>query len=102
MIRLDRTRTPADLLPAIDRLFELSAAKIQSLEQTWSSSGAPVFTVNGRYTARGWTEWTEGFQYGAALLQFDATDDRSFLQLGRDRTLSRMAPHLTHVGVHDH
>ena len=83
-------------------MFELSAVKIRSLDQTWTTSGAPVFTVDGRYTARGWTEWTEGFVYGAALLQFDATGDDAFLQLGQQRTLSRMSPHLTHVGVHDH
>ena len=103
MIQLDRTRTPADLLPSINRLFEISAAKIRSLEKSWSvANGAPVFTVDGRYTARGWTEWTEGFQYGASLLQFDATGEREFLELGRARTLTRMAPHLTHMGVHDH
>ena len=102
MIRGDRSRTPSDLLPRIDRLFELSAAKIRSLDRAWTTSGAPVFTVDGRYTARGWTEWTEGFVYGAALLQFDATGERTFLDLGQQRTLSRMAPHLTHVGVHDH
>jgi unsaturated chondroitin disaccharide hydrolase len=103
MIRIDRTRTPSDLLPRITRLFELSAAKIRTLDETWDPrNGAPVFTVEGRYTARGWTEWTEGFQYGSALLQFDATGDREFLALGRERTLTRMAPHLTHVGVHDH
>jgi hypothetical protein len=103
MIRIDRTRTPQDLVPRIDRLFELSAHKIRSLEASWRpGTGAPVFTVNGRYTARGWTEWTEGFQYGAALLQFDATGEREFLELGRERTVTRMAPHLTHVGVHDH
>jgi hypothetical protein len=84
-------------------MFELSAAKIHALEESWQPrNGAPVFTVEGRYTARGWTEWTEGFQYGAALLQFDATGERAFLDLGRERTLTRMAPHLTHVGVHDH
>lgn len=102
MIRTDGTRTPRDLLPAIDAMFELSAMKIRSLERSWSSTGAPVFTVRGQYTARGWTEWTEGFQYGAALLQFDATDDDEFLEIGRRHTLTRMAPHLTHVGVHDH
>jgi len=103
MIHLDRERTPQDLVRRIDRLFDLSAAKIQAIERTWTAGrGAPVFTVNGRYTTRGWTEWTEGFQYGSALLQFDATDDREFLDLGRERTLTRMAPHLTHVGVHDH
>ena len=83
-------------------MFELSAEKIRSLDRTWVSSGAPVFTVDGRYTARGWTEWTEGFVYGAALLQFDATGEREFLDLGEARTLQRMSPHLTHAGVHDH
>jgi unsaturated chondroitin disaccharide hydrolase len=103
MIHIDRPRTPNDLLGAIDRFFELSAGKIQSLERSWSpSSGAPVFTVDGRYTARGWTEWTEGFQYGSALLQFDATGAKEFLDLGRERTVTRMSPHLTHMGVHDH
>jgi unsaturated chondroitin disaccharide hydrolase len=103
MIQIDRTRTPQDLLEKIDRLFALSADKIRSLERSWTpSSGAPVFTVEGKYTARGWTEWTEGFQYGSALLQFDAMDAREFLDLGRERTLMRMAPHLTHMGVHDH
>jgi unsaturated chondroitin disaccharide hydrolase len=103
MIRIDRTRTPRDLVPRINRLFTLSADKIRSVERTWQpEGGAPVFTVQGRYTARGWTEWTEGFQYGSALLQFDATGEQEFLELGRERTLTRMAPHLTHVGVHDH
>jgi unsaturated chondroitin disaccharide hydrolase len=103
MIHIDRTREPADLHRKTNRLFELSAAKIEALEHTWDpADGAPVFTVNGKYARRGWTEWTEGFQYGSALLQFDATGAREFLDLGRERTLSRMAPHLTHVGVHDH
>src|SRR6185312_6067789 len=103
MIQIDRTRSPKDLDGKINTLFELSAAKIHSLEKSWNpAKGAPVFTVQGHYTARGWTEWTEGFQYGSALLQFDATGAREFLDLGRERTLTRMAPHLTHVGVHDH
>jgi hypothetical protein len=103
MIRIDRTRTPKDLLPGIERVFTVSASKIRSLEDTWRvEDGAPVFTVDGRYRSRGWTEWTQGFQFGSALLQFDATGDRAFLDLGRSRTLERMAPHLTHVGVHDH
>jgi unsaturated chondroitin disaccharide hydrolase len=103
MIRIDRHLTPSDLLPKIDRLFALSAAKIRAIEETWQpKDGAPVFTVNGRYQARGWTEWTQGFQFGSALLQFDATGETSFLELGRSRTVERMSPHLTHVGVHDH
>lgn len=92
-----------DLLPRIREMWALSAVKIKSLEETCPpGAGSPVFTVNGKYTARGWTEWTQGFQYGAALLQYDATGDRDFLALGRGRTLGVMAPHITHVGVHDH
>jgi unsaturated chondroitin disaccharide hydrolase len=103
MIRFGAERKPQDLLRAIDRVFELSAEKIRAIERHWDpAAGAPVFTVAGRYQARGWTEWTQGFQFGAALLQFDATGEREFLDLGRSRTIERMAPHLTHTGVHDH
>jgi unsaturated chondroitin disaccharide hydrolase len=103
MTQLDTVRTPGALLPRVERLFSLSAVKIHDLERTWDpADGAPVFTVQGRYRARGWTEWTQGFQFGSALLQYDATGDRAFLDLGRSRTMERMAPHLTHVGVHDH
>jgi len=96
-------RKPQDLLPTIDRVFDLSAQKIAAIERGWNpSDGAPVFTVEGRYRARGWTEWTQGFQFGSALLQFDATGEREFLELGRARTVERMPSHLTHTGVHDH
>jgi len=103
MICVDRQRSPRDLAPKIAKLFDLSAVKIRSIEAAWRpDEGAPVFTVEGRYRARGWTEWTQGFQFGSALLQFDATGDAAFLELGRSRTVERMAAHVTHVGVHDH
>jgi unsaturated chondroitin disaccharide hydrolase len=102
-MHLHTRREPRDLLTKIDRLFALSAKKIRSIEGTWRpGQGAPVFTVQGRYRARGWTEWTQGFQFGSALLQFDADGGEEFLELGRSRTVERMAPHLTHMGVHDH
>ncbi len=95
--------SPRALENKLSNLWNSAAAKIRSLDKTWkASNGAPVFTVAGRYTSKGWTEWTQGFQYGMPLLQFDATGDRAFLELGRTRTLERMAPHLTHTGVHDH
>ena len=103
MIQIDSTVTVSSLKPQLDRLFELSAQKIRHLQDRWSpSSGAPVFTVEGRYTSRGWTEWTQGFQFGSAILQFDATGDEGFLATGREGTLRHMASHVSHVGVHDH
>jgi len=95
--------TPASLLPATVRLFALAQQKIPALNSRWNpSDGTPVFTINGQYTTRGWTEWTQGFQYGSALLAFDATSEQALLDLGRKNTLVRMAPHITHTGVHDH
>ncbi len=84
-------------------MWELSARKIRSIERSYDPSrGAPVFTAGGSWTSRGWTEWTQGFQYGSALLQFDATGETEFLEIGRRNTRERMGVHLTHVGVHDH
>ncbi len=103
MIQIDQALRPVDLTAALERFWELSRAKIRSIQKTAGAQpGAPVFTVDGAYTARGWTEWTEGFQYGSAILQFDATDDEEFLRLGREATRDIMAPHVTHMGVHDH
>jgi len=102
-MKLNLTLTPRKLIPKIERLFDLSAQKIVAIEKSWRpSAGTPVFTVKGRYTSRGWTEWTQGFQYGSALLQFDATGDERFLEIGRRGTVERMASHVSHVGVHDH
>lgn len=92
-----------DLKPQIESLFELSGQKILAIENTWKpENGTPVFTVAGQYTTRGWTEWTQGFQFGSAILQFDATSDEQFLDIGRKNTIEKMAPHVTHIGVHDH
>jgi len=103
MITSQKSLTPKALLPAIQKLWEASAPKILSIDQAEvPGSATPVFTIAGTYTARGWTEWTQGFVYGSALLQFDATGDESFLELGRTRTREKMAHHITHIGVHDH
>jgi unsaturated chondroitin disaccharide hydrolase len=102
-IKIEKNITPQTLAPKIERMFELSAEKILSLENAWDlSRGTPVFTVKGKYTSRGWTEWTQGFQFGAALLQFDATGETQFLELGRRKTIELMASHVSHTGVHDH
>lgn len=103
MITIRHDLQPAHLAPKLARLWEASAPKILSIDAAEKpGSATPVFTVRGRYTAMGWTEWTQGFVYGSALLQFDATGDERFLQLGRERTRERMAHHITHIGVHDH
>src|SRR5215475_6274141 len=103
MIDLNSAPALSAIAPKLRRLFELSAAKIRAIEKSWSpAQGSPVCTDGGRYTSRGWTEWTQGFQFGSAILQFDATGEREFLETGRERTVSVMAPHLTHTGVHDH
>ena len=101
--KINSSLTPQKLLPKITRLFELSAEKILAIEKAWKpENGTPVFTVKGKYTSRGWTEWTQGFQFGSAILQFDATGDERFLEIGREGTRRHMASHVSHIGVHDH
>jgi hypothetical protein len=103
LTQTDPTPTPADLAPATDRVFALAADKVRLIERSWDpANGTPVFTVAGKYATRGWTEWTQGFQYGCAILAYDATGENDLLELGRRNTVAHMARHVTHVGVHDH
>ncbi len=98
-----KTISPIDLRKQVTHLFELAAAKTVTLNKRWrTADGAPVVTIRGTYTTREWTQWTQGFQYGNALLAFDVTSDKNLLSIGRGHTLEEMAPHLTHTGVHDH
>lgn len=103
MIKINLKLKPTDLSDKLKRFWELSDQKIRLIEKEYDEGkGSPVFTVAGRYTSRGWTEWTQGFQYGSAILQFDAAGDRKILESARQKILDRMAPHLSHTGVHDH
>ncbi|MGO8677049.1 MAG: glycosyl hydrolase [Limisphaerales bacterium] len=102
-LKIAHRLTSKQLAPKLRRLFDLSAGKILAIEKAWNAAhGTPVFTVKGRYATRGWTEWTQGFQFGSALLQFDATGDKRFLDIGRAKTIELMPTHVSHVGVHDH
>jgi unsaturated chondroitin disaccharide hydrolase len=103
MLIVDASLTANSLLPAAEKVFALSAAKIRDIEGAWQPAhGSPVFTVKGQYASRGWTEWTQGFQFGSAILQFDATGESEFLELARAKVVEHMALHVSHTGVHDH
>lgn len=103
MIKINTAIKPSDYSRKLNRFWELSAEKINLIERNYDAAkGSPVFTINGNYITRGWTEWTQGFQYGSAILQYDATGENSFLELGRKKTVEVMAPHISHTGVHDH
>jgi len=103
MIQINNEVTPTLLFPAVQRLFTLSGQKIHLLQKRWNpAKGTPVFTIKGEYTSRGWTEWTQGFQFGSAIYQYEVTRDEAFLEIGRHSTVDFMASHITHTGVHDH
>ncbi|MEM1011235.1 MAG: glycosyl hydrolase [Planctomycetota bacterium] len=103
MIDVDNTITPENLLPAIDRMWSLSGEKIKRIAQSETLQGrTPVVTRNGKYEPQGWTEWTQGFEFGSAVLQYDATGDDDCLQIGWRGTREKMHTHVSHSGVHDH
>jgi hypothetical protein len=103
MIKIDKTLKPGDLKGKLDRFWKLSGEKVKLIEKEYDhAKGSPVFTVNGKYSTRGWTEWTQGFEFGSSILQFDVTGEQSFLDYGRGHTVKDMATHVSHIGVHDH
>ncbi|MEJ7769881.1 MAG: glycosyl hydrolase [Chitinophagaceae bacterium] len=103
MMIINESLQPSALSSKLARFWQVSGEKIRQIEADYDpSKGSPVFTVQGKYTTRGWTEWTQGFQYGSAILQYDAGGDSFFLDIGRQKTLETMAPHISHIGVHDH
>ena len=103
MLKINEDISPRDLQAKVSALFECAGQKIEAIKASQEDSApSPVFTIAGKYTSRGWTEWTQGFQFGCAILQYDATGEKQFLEYGRKQTLERMAPHVSHIGVHDH
>jgi unsaturated chondroitin disaccharide hydrolase len=103
MIKINPDLKPSDLSRKLKTLWKLSAEKIHLIEKSYDpSKGSPVFTSKGMYTTRGWTEWTQGFHYGSVILQYDVTGENSLLALARKKTVEVMAPHISHMGVHDH
>lgn len=103
MIKVDYEIKPGDLSGKLKRFWDLSGEKIHLIDKQYDESkGSPVFTANGRYSTRGWTEWTQGFQYGSVILQFDATGDKELLEYARNKILEKMTFHLSNIGVHDH
>ena len=103
MVKNEKPLSYPELSEDIQRLFRLTGEKIDLIERDWDPGmGTPVFTIKGKYSTRGWTEWTQGFLYGNAILQFDATGEERYLDSARKRTVEKMAVHVGHFGVHDH
>jgi len=73
-----------DLNKKLEKFWDLAAEKAIKLDREYDPSiGSPVFTAEGTYTTRGWTEWTQGFQYGIPLLVFDVTGSPKMLEIGK-------------------
>ena len=103
MIDINFKLEPGDFSKKLKRFWDLSGHKIHLIETHYNEAqGSPVFTIDGKYSTRGWTEWTQGFQYGSAILQYDATGDEQILVNAKKKILDKMAPHISHTGVHDH
>ncbi len=103
MIDLNLKPDPGSLSAKLAEFWKLSGRKINLIDKYYDEAkGSPVFTIEGKYTTRGWTEWTQGFQYGSAVLHFDATGDEKILLDAKKRIKAKMEPHVSHMGVHDH
>ncbi|RLD69907.1 MAG: glycosyl hydrolase, partial [Bacteroidetes bacterium] len=80
-MKVDFKLSVSSLSKQLEYFWQVATQKVTLLEKQYDASkGSPVFTVEGRYSTRGWTEWTQGFQYGIPLLVFGATGDREMLR----------------------
>jgi hypothetical protein len=94
---------PEHLIEKINNLWSLSGDKLKSMSSTLKGTkGSPVVTVDGKYSPRSWTDWTQGFQFGSELFQYNNTGDSYFLDLAIDNIKNKMTSHVSHFGVHDH
>lgn len=103
MINIDYELKVEDFADDLDNFFKICGQKIDLVTDSYvPADGSPVFTVKGKYTSCGWTEWTQGFMFGMNILQYDATGEKKYLDYGKKQVLKLMAPHVTNFGVHDH
>ena len=103
MIKINLAPRPADLRKKIERLWEVSAPKILTVNLAETAeTAAPLFTVNGKYVARDGAEPAPGFLYGSAILQYDAFWDESFLHLARAQISKKMAHYVSRMGGDNH
>lgn len=94
---------PEHLIEKINNLWSLSGDKLKSMSSSLKGTkGSPVVTVEGKYSPRNWTDWTQGFQFGSELFQYNNTGDSYFLNLAIDNIKNKMTSHVSHFGVHDH
>ena len=83
-MKIDYDLHPQKFTQKLKKFWSLSGEKIRLIENEYDNGkGSPVFTVEVKYSTRGWTEWTQGFQFGSSILQFDATGEEYFLNYGR-------------------
>ncbi len=102
-MQTDETITIQNAAKDAMQAAETASRKIRALLKRWDAiDGAPVCTVAGRYTLRSWTNWTQGFLYGQALLCFELTGEADLFKTARKLVIEHMAAHVTHMGVHDH
>ena len=103
MIDIKNAPTLKETAARLPGVWKAGLRATRLLKDSWTPErGTPVYTENGRYTTRGWTEWTQGFQFGNPLYLYEATGEKDMLDHGKTATVNHMANHLTHIGVHDH
>ncbi len=92
-----------DLKTRLIKFWILSANKSMSINRVFDfAKGSPVYTVEGKYVTRGWTEWTLGFHFGSVIFNYEMTGDIDFLKIAREGAVKHLPVQISNTGVHDH
>ena len=104
VISLDKNLTPTDLLPQAGALLG-ALGRVHRGDRGQLPARLGVARVHRRTAATRPAAGPSGrraFSTARRCCSSTPPDDERYLELGRERTVHVMAPHLTHVGVHDH
>ena len=99
---IDPQITATSLTSAITRVFELASKKIRAIESTWDPSRARLSLPLKANTPHAAGPNGPRVSVRLRLTCLRCHRRSELFELGRRNTIERMAPHITHTGVHDH
>ena len=103
-MNIDTTLKPADLSKPLARLFELAAKKVRLIDRTWDrvARHAGLHRRRQVHHAAAGRSGRRASSTAARSSPSTRPATASCSSSAGSNTLEHMAPHVTHIGVHDH
>ena len=102
-MQINTSLQPTDLTGKLNQFWTLSGQKIQLIDNEYDNGKAlPYLRYRGSIRPEAGRNGRRGFSLARPFYSSMPPMTSTFLNLGRQKTLAVMAPHISHIGVHDH